>query len=118
MRVSVKVLEVFFKSHSAYCAVTMKYFTDAVEEIFGKTCLTNEINHNGCIAGAVAHQFNEDPINMPDVLDIFDSKSEPQQIVSEVMLGSGNAPIYFEIPSKIGNQNYIDGGILGNAKTI
>ena len=90
----------------------------AIEEVFGKTCLTNEIGYKGCIAGAVAHQFNEDPINMPDILEIFDSMSEPQQIVSEVLVGSGNAPIYFENPCKIGNQNYIDGGILGKFKSI
>ena len=95
---------------------TTRTFTDIVEEIFGKTCLTNEIEYNGCIAGAVAHQFNEDPLNMPDVLDIFDSKSEPQQLVSEVIVGSTTAPIYLEIPSQIGNKSYIDGAIFGNLK--
>ena len=52
------------------------------------------------------------------MLEIFDTMSEPQQIVTEVILGSGNAPLYFEVPSKIGNCNYIDGGILGNNKFI
>ena len=95
--------------------LSTRIFRHNVEGVFGKSCLTNEIGYNGCIAGAVAHQFNEDP-TMPDILEIFDGMSEPEQIVSEVILGSANAPIVFENPSKIGNQNYIDGGILGKVK--
>ena len=34
--------------------------------------------------------------------------------MSEVLLGSSDAPIYFEVPSKIGHRNYIDGGVAGN----
>ena len=79
--------------------------------------LTEDIGHNSCLAGAVARQFNEDPINQPDVLEIFDSKSDPAQLVSEVLLGSSDAPIYFEVPSKIGHRNYIDGGVAGNVLT-
>ena len=50
---------------------------------------------------------------LADLLEIFDSKSEPAQLVSKVLLGSSDAPIYFEVPSKIGNRNYIDGGVAG-----
>ena len=91
---------------------TQKFLKEAVDEKFGTT-LTEDIEHNGCLAGAVARQFNEDPINQPDVLEIFDSKSNPAQLVSEVLLGSSDAPIYFEVPSKIGHRNYIDGGVAG-----
>ena len=49
-------------------------------------------------------------MNKPDVLAIIDSKSKPAQIVSEVLLGATSAPIYFEIPYKIGTQNYIPYG--------
>ena len=92
---------------------TQKFLKLAVDEKFG-TALTEDIGYNGCLAGAVARQFNEDPINRPDVLEIFDSKSDPPQLVSEVLLGSSDAPIYFEVLSKIGFRNYIDGGVAGN----
>ena len=95
---------------------TQELLRESVEEIVGTTTLTNEIKYNGCLAGAVVRQFNEDPMNKPDVLDIFDSKSKPAQVVSEVLLGATTAPIYFEIPYKIGTQNYIDGGISGKIK--
>ena len=55
-------------------------------------------------------------MNKPDVLAIIDSKSKPAQIVSEVLLGATSAPIYFEIPYKIGTQNYIDGAVTGTIK--
>ena len=86
---------------------TQEFLKQEVLKKFG-TALTNEIEHNGCLAGAVARQFNEDSVNQPDVLEIFDSKSEPAQLVSEVLLGSSDAPIYFEVPSQIGHRNYID----------
>ena len=92
---------------------TQKFLKLAVDEKFG-TALTEDIGYNGCLAGAVARQFNEDPAR-PDLLEIFDSKSEPAQLVSEVLLGSSDAPIYFEVPSKIGHRNYIDGGVAGNS---
>ena len=91
---------------------TQKFLKLAVDEKFG-IALTEDIEHNGCLAGAVARQFNEDPAR-PDLLEIFDSKSEPAQLVSEVLLGSSDAPIYFEVPSQIGHRNYIDGGVAGN----
>ena len=90
---------------------TQKFLKLAVDEKFGTT-LTEDIGHNGCLAGAVARQFNEDP-TQPDLLEIFDSKSDPAQLISEVLLGSSDAPIYFETPSKIGHRNYIDGGVAG-----
>ena len=91
---------------------TQKFLKLAVDEKFG-TALTEDIGRNGCLAAAVARQFNEDP-TQPDLLEIFDSQSDPAQLVSEVLLGSSDAPIYFETPSKIGHRNYIDGGVAGN----
>ena len=91
---------------------TQEFLKQEVLKKFGTT-LTEDIEHNGCLAGAVARQFNEDPAR-PDLLEIFDSKSEPAQLVSEVLLGSSDAPIYFEVPSQIGHRNYIDGGVAGN----
>ena len=94
---------------------TQNFLKLAVDEKFG-TALTEDIGHNGCLAAAVARQFNEDP-TQPDLLEIFDSKSDPAQLISEVLLGSSDAPIYFETPSKIGHRNYIDGGVAGNIFT-
>ena len=92
------------------------YTQDGLEEIlnenFGNS-MSNEVIHNGCIAGAVARQFNED-INHPDVLEIFDSKSEIPQLVQEIILGSTCAPMIFDTPRKIGLKNYIDGAVAGN----
>ena len=95
---------------------TQEFLKQEVLKKFG-TALTEDIGHNSCLAGAVARQFNEDSVNQPDVLEIFDSKSDPAQLVSEVLLGSSDAPIFFEVPSKIGLQNYIDGGVAGNFLT-
>ena len=73
--------------------------------------LTKDVSHGGCLAAAVARQFNEG--SEPDILDIFDTESEPEQLVEEVLLGSSAAPIYFEVPTTIGIRNYIDGGVAG-----
>jgi len=90
---------------------TRTSFEAALNEMFGLT-ETSEIHFNGCLAGAVAREFNQD-INNSDVLQLFDSKSDAQ-LVTEVLLGSSNAPIYFNIPSAIGLRKYIDGGVGGN----
>ena len=78
--------------------------------------MTNNIVHksedNTCYAGAVARQFNEN-ITKQDKCMIFDSKSNPPQFVSEVLLATSDAPFYFEIPSKLGLRNFIDGGVGG-----
>ena len=90
---------------------TRTSFEAALNEMFENT-LTSDINFNGCLAGAVAREFNQD-INNPDVLELFDSKSGAQ-LVTEVLLGSSNAPFYFNIPSAIGPlKKYIDGGVGG-----
>ena len=74
---------------------TRTSFEAALNEMFGLT-ETSEIHFNGCLAGAVAREFNED-VNNPDVLQLFDSKSGAQ-LVTEVLLGSSTAPLYFKIP--------------------
>lgn len=91
---------------------TQDALKEEVDKMFGRS-RTCEVNHNGVVAAAVARQFNEDA-QIPDVLEIFDSKSDHPQLVSEVLLGSADAPIFFEIPTKIGGRNYIDGGVQGN----
>ena len=89
-----------------------KSFEQAMEKQFGNTT-TDEIHYNGCIAGAVAREFNEN-IDNPDIMTLFDSsKKSTPQLVKEVLLGSSNAPLYFHIPSPIGLKNYIDGGVGG-----
>ena len=90
---------------------TQEQLKKEVEERFGLT-MTSDVEFNGCYAGAVAREFNEDP-ERPDLLQIFDSKCEIPQLVSEVLLGSSDAPIYFEYPTQIGLNKYIDGGIAG-----
>ena len=90
-------------------------FEETLDEMFENT-ETSDVSFNDCIAGAVAREFNED-INDSDILEIFDSKTNPQ-LVKEVLLGSSNAPIYFNIPTAIGTKhgkpkNYIDGGLGG-----
>jgi len=86
-----------------------------VEKRFGRS-RTDEVLHDGVVAAAVAKQFNEG--EGQDLLEIFDSKSDPPQLVSEVLLGSADAPIFFEIPAKIGMKNYIDGGVQGNCPLV
>ena len=77
-----------------------------------KDSLTYEFNHEGCIAGAVAREYNEDA-KRPDILRLFDSESDPVQRVLEVLLASSNAPFYFKTPSPIGKNKFIDGGVGG-----
>ena len=81
-----------------------------------KNSLTYEFKHkdgdNYCIAGAVAREYNEDP-RRPDILKLFDSESDPPQLVHEVLLASSNAPFYFKMPSLIGENSFIDGGVGG-----
>ena len=81
-----------------------------LENMFGNTT-TDSIRHNGCLAGAVAREYHED-LSRRGVLEIFDTKT-PKQKVAEVLLGSADAPVYFNFPTRIGTKNYIDGGISG-----
>ena len=112
------MIDWFLKQKGSVGGIPTTPYTQEIlkQEVLKKfdTALTEDIGYNGCLAGAVARQFNEDSINRPDVLEIFDSKSDPAQLVSEVLLGSSDAPIYFEVPSQIGHRNYIDGGVAGN----
>ena len=111
------MIDWFLKQKGSVGGIPTTPYTQEIlkKEVLKKfdTALTEDIGYNGCLAGAVARQFNEDSINRPDVLEIFDSKSDPAQLVSEVLLGSSDAPIYFEVPSQIGHRNYIDGGVAG-----
>ena len=86
------------------------------QKIFGLNSETSDIKSiNGCLAGAVARQFNQggNHHGQPEHLEIFDSLSNPSQLTVEVLLGSSAAPMYFEIPRKIGFRDYIDGGVTG-----
>ena len=95
---------------------TQDVMKDVAQIIFGPNSETSDIkSNNGCLAGAVARQFNQggNHDGQPEHLELFDSLSEPPQPTVEVLLGSSAAPIYFEIPRKIGFRGYIDGGVTG-----
>ena len=93
---------------------------EAVKDLV-KNSLTYEFKlkdgDKDCIAGAVAREYNEDP-RQPDILKLFDSESDPVQLVREVILASSNAPIYFKMPSLIGGNKFIDGGVGGMKSRI
>ena len=97
---------------------TQNHLAVAIRTQFGDAKIS-DINYNGCVAGAVASQYNED-LDHPDVLEIFDSafdstrdeKHIPE--VTDVLLASSDAPIFFEGPHKMYNKKqYIDGGVVG-----
>ena len=109
---------------------SMKPLKTYVEKLMGDS-LVSEFNndHVDCIAGAVVREFNEDSKH-PDIMRLFDSElvsnvksdhplhtyyreSNPSTLVREILMASSNAPIYFEIPSRIGEKNFIDGGVGG-----
>ena len=72
------------------------------------------MKQNECLAGAVARQFNEDR-EKPDTLEIFDYRCHPPEKVSEILLASSDAPLFFKTPCEIGQRgHFIDGGVGGN----
>ena len=92
---------------------TQENLKDLVEKQFEGT-MTYDAKHNGCLAGGVARQFKQNGEN-PDTLEIFDSAYDPPQKVSEILLASSDAPLYFEVPCEIGKRGpFIDGGVGGN----
>ena len=108
------------KAYKLTKAPITPYTQDVMKEealkIFGPNSETSDIkSNNGCLAGAVARQFNQCGIyhGQPEHLEIFDSLSKPPQLTVEVLLGSSAAPIFFDIPRKIGLRDYIDGGVTG-----
>ena len=72
-----------------------------------------------CIAAAVASEFNEDTSD-PDKLEIFDTTNKNQRFFSaiDVLMASSDAPVYFETPYKVGDNNYVDGGLNGNCTLV
>ena len=84
-----------------------------LESRFGNLRLGEVKNISGCIPAAVARQITE---GNPDYLEIFDSRKRWQEnlLVKDILRATTNAPTYFETPIKIGNQDYVDGGVSGN----
>ena len=78
---------------------------------------TDQIESNGCIAGAVTLELNQDT-DTPDVLKILDSYSTPKQVVYEVLAASCDAPVCFNFPRQIDGKNHIDGGLGGRNSTL
>ena len=116
------VLGRIMKSFSIYnwCGIMRSQdgLVEELEMIFEDTRL-NDIEpskrNNFCIAAAVASEFNEDP-NNPDKLEVFDTKNADQkyQLIREVLQASCDAPVFFVTPVRIGQTNYVDGGLTGN----
>ena len=91
---------------------------DELDAVFKDTMLYQIApceRNNFCIAAAVASEYNESASN-PDKLEIFDTKNKDQKYftIKNVALASSDAPVYFETPCKVGQKNYIDGGLTGN----
>ena len=88
-----------------------------LESRFGNLTLGKIENISGCIPAAVARQITE---RNPDYLEMFDSRKGWQAnfLVQDILRATTNAPTYFETPVKIGNQDYVDGGVTGNCPLI
>ena len=77
----------------------------------------DQIESNGCIAGAVTLELNQDT-DTPDVLKILDTYSTPNQLVYEILAASCDAPVCFNVPRQIDGKNHIDGGLGGRNSTM
>ena len=86
---------------------SQKLARQGLNGIFGNSPLSNEISNSGCMN--LGYESDDDHTSNPD-------ENTPQKLVVEVLLGSSNSPVYFEIPSKIGNENTINGGITGRIR--
>ena len=95
---------------------TQEVLEKKLKEMFPDMRIDDVYQHSNCLAGAVARKFNQNTSD-PDHLQIFDGKSFPIQLIWEVLKGSADAPVYFEIPTKIGCHNHVDGGIGGSCFT-
>ncbi|XP_046840318.1 uncharacterized protein LOC124434461 isoform X2 [Xenia sp. Carnegie-2017] len=94
-----------------------KYSKDNVkkslEEQFNE-CSLSDIREKGspkCVAGAVARRLSQS-----EGMVLFDTASEDYKNhkACEVLLATSNAPIYFDTPVKIGNDEFVDGGVGAN----
>ena len=87
-----------------------------LEEQFGKTTLHSI--KNKCIAAAVTRSFGKTDIEEDEVfdaLDIFDTHAKSKnQLVTDVLKATSNAPVYFQTPIYIDQNAHVDGGIGGN----
>ncbi len=91
---------------------TQDVLVEEITKIYGDTKTYEIGDKDGCIAGAVVREFNEDPSN-PDLLQIFDCTSKPSPKVRELLKATTCAPAYFQTPTTMGLKNYIDGGVTG-----
>ncbi|XP_046840726.1 uncharacterized protein LOC124434846 isoform X2 [Xenia sp. Carnegie-2017] len=87
-------------------------FKKALEDQFGDCILKDFAKNKGPIVGAVARRYEQ----KKEGIVLFDTADEKccYRNVCQVLLATSNAPIYFEIPVKVGEDKYIDGGVGGN----
>ncbi|XP_046840312.1 uncharacterized protein LOC124434458 [Xenia sp. Carnegie-2017] len=85
--------------------VVKKQFSDCSLEDFRK------LHDSKCVAGAVARRLGR-----YEDLVLFDTANEDYKNYKayKVLLASSNAPIYFDTPVKIGNDEFVDGGVGAN----
>ena len=90
------------------------YSKDNVKKVllqqFGESCLGDFYNCK-TIAGAVARQIGQN-----EKLVLFETKSEEYKLYKahQVLQATSNAPVYFDTPVRIGDKNFVDGGVGGN----
>ncbi|XP_046841011.1 uncharacterized protein LOC124435104 [Xenia sp. Carnegie-2017] len=69
------------------------------------------IDNLKCVAGAVAKKLGS-----KQELVLFDTANEDYKLYPtyQVLLATSNAPIYFDTPVRIGDDEFVDGGVGGN----
>ncbi len=112
-----RLINKMFRKRIPIVPYTQEVLEKKLKEMFPDMLTDDVIQHSNCLAGAVARKFNQNTSD-PDHLQIFDGKSFPIQLIWEVLKGSADAPVYFEIPTKIGCHNHVDGGIGGSILSI
>ena len=82
--------------------VLQEYFTDSSLADFSKS---------KAIAGAVTRQIGKN-----EQLVLFDTGTDAYKLYKtyQVLLATSNAPVYFDTPIKIGDKQFVDGGVGGN----
>ena len=83
---------------------------EALLQQFGESSLGDFYNCK-TIAGAVARQIGQN-----EKLVLFETRSEEYKLYKthQVLQATSNAPVYFDTPVRIGDKNFVDGGVGGN----
>lgn len=98
------------RSYNFYGPYPQTHLKRVLERVYEDTCL-KDIDDD-CIAGCVAKSVctQEEELKFFNTVSLADRNLK----ISEVLLATCDAPVYFKGPTKVGDRKFVDGGVGGN----